>query len=100
MRNPLRTIHSQTVMRKLDFLNDCIYDDTHSMEVQVALVADKECIWIYELYYGEVWDTLRCNKVDVLYYHLDRLTSESRFHTQDTWYDRAQRAIHNSSVYI
>lgn len=93
MKNPLRTLKSLTVQRKLDWLNHCLYSDTDDIEIHVELVAGTDCIWIYEIFHGVTFDTLRCNKTETLYYQLDRLTQEARYHTQDRWYDRARYAI-------
>lgn len=93
MNNPLRTIKSLTVQRKLDWLNHCLYCDTDDIDIHVELVAGNDCVWIYEIFHDIVYDTLRCKKTDVLYYHLDRLTNEARYHTQDRWYDRARYSI-------
>ena len=93
MRQPLKTLKSLTVQRKLDWLNDCIYSDTNDVDIHVELVASSDCIWIYQIYHNIIFDTLRCNNTQTLYYQLDRLSQEARYHSQDRWYDLARSSI-------
>lgn len=93
MRKPLRTLKSLTVQRKLDWVNYFTYVDTNDTEIHVELVAGTDCIWIYHIYHGVTFDTIKCSNTQSLYYRLDRLSEEARYHTQDRWYDRARYAI-------
>lgn len=90
MRQPLRTMKSLTVQRKLDWLNHCLYCDTNDIDIHVELFASHDHIAVYEIYHEIVYDVILCKTVEALYKILDRLALEARFHSHDTWYDNAR----------
>ena len=89
MRNPEKTRDSLTVQRKLDLLNEHLYADTKDIDVHVELTCTDDCVIVLMFFHKAVYDVRHAHSASILYSILDDLAYEARFHSHETWYDRA-----------
>lgn len=89
MRDPIKTKDSLTVQRKLDLLNENLYADTDDIDIHVELACTQDYIIVIQYFHGAVYEVRHAYTASILYSILDDLSYEARFHSHETWYDRA-----------
>lgn len=92
MRNPIKTKDSLTVQRKLDLLNEALYADTNDLDVHIELACTEDCMLVICFFHGAVYEVRHAYSASILYSTLDDFWYEARFHSHETWYDRAYDA--------